>query len=200
MIDVSNEGLLHQKSRKNMISFDSISEKQEESSNSSIRNSRFGKSRVTLNKNQSLMKSNIECSKDGINTSINDVSIRKRKRSTIKHVKKKSINESNNENNNNFRSFKRVENKKKTTANFIMKRTSFQHNNNNFAFYNQVKNDEKRRSSKNVGALYLMGRTTLKDKKSFNVSNKSPLSSLYGNKSSVVEQNYAKNKSVNLRN
>ena len=203
MIDVSNEGLIPRKSRKNMISFDSISEKQEESSNSSIKNSRFGKSRVTLNKNHSLMKSNIDYSKDGINTSINDISIRKRKRSTIKHVKKKSINESNNENNNNnnFRLFKRGEIKKRTTANFIMKRTSFQNNtNNNFAFYNQVKNEEKRRSSKNVGAMYIVGKTALKEKKSFNVSNKSPLSSLYGNKSSVLEQNHSKNKSVNLRN
>ena len=200
MIDVSNEGLIHRKSRKNMISFDSISEKQEESSNSSIRNSRFGKSRITLNKNQSLMKSNIDYSKDGLNTSINDVSIRKKKRSTIKHVKKKSIKETNIENNFNFRLFKRVENKKKTTANFIMKRTSFQNNNNNFAFYNQVKNEEIRRSSKNVGAMYLMGKNPLKEKKSFNVPNKNPLSSIYGNKSSGVEQNNSNNKSVNLRN
>ena len=203
MVDASNEGLLLHKSRKNMISFDSISEKQEESSNSSIKNSRLGKSRATINKNQSLMKSNIDCSRDGANTSITDVSIQNKKRETIKHIKKKSINESNNENNNNYniRIFKRGENKKKTT-NFFMKRTSFQNNNNNnFTFYYQMKNVDNRRSSKNVGSpMHILGRTTLKDKKSFNVPNKSPLSSLYGNKNSVVEQNYLKNKSVNLRN
>jgi len=193
MIDVSNEGLIHQKSRKNMISFESISEKQEESSNSSVKNSKLGKSKAGQNNNKSLMKSNIECSKDGINLSNTNISIRKKKRSTLKHSKKKSIKETNNENY--FKPFKRGETKKKTT-NVFMKRTSFQHDNNNFTFYSQLKNDDKRRSSKNVGTpVHLMGRTTLKDKKSLNIV-KGP----FCNKNSIVEQNYVKNKNVNLRN
>ena len=48
MIDVSNEGLLNQTKNKknNMLSFDSISEKQEESSNSSIKNSKINISKT----------------------------------------------------------------------------------------------------------------------------------------------------------
>ena len=37
MIDTSNECLINQKRKKSMISFESISEKQEESSNSSVK-------------------------------------------------------------------------------------------------------------------------------------------------------------------
>ena len=111
MIDVSNEGLIHQKSRKNMISFESISEKQEESSNSSVKNSKLGKSKAGQNNNKSLMKSNIECSKDGINLSNTNISIRKKKRSTLKHSKKKSIKETNNENY--FKPFKEEKQRKK---------------------------------------------------------------------------------------
>ena len=197
MIDVSNEGLLHQKSRKNMISFDSISEKQEESSNSSVKNSKLGKSKASHAKNKSLIKSNIECSKDG-DTSITNISIRKRKRATLKNQKKKSIKDA--YDNNYFKTFKRGEIKKKTT-NVFMKRTSFQNDNNNFTFYNQVKNEDKRRSSKNVGLpMHLMGRTTLKDKKLFNIQNKNSLPHIYSNKNSIVEQNYVKNRIVNLRN
>ena len=53
MNDISNEGLLHNannKKNKNMISFDSISEKQEESSNSSYKNSKIMTSKVSKKK------------------------------------------------------------------------------------------------------------------------------------------------------
>ena len=55
-----------------MISFESISEKQEESSNSSVKNSKLGKSKVTQIYNKSKLTSNNGISKDGINMCINN--------------------------------------------------------------------------------------------------------------------------------
>ena len=72
MIDTSNECLINHKNRKNMISFESISEKQEESSNSSVKNSKLGKSKVTQIYNKSKLTSNNGISKDGINMCINN--------------------------------------------------------------------------------------------------------------------------------
>ena len=98
MIDMSNEGLLNNNNdKKNMISFDSISEKQEESSNSSHKNSKLGKSKATIKNNKSILKSNMDASKDFINVS--NISIkraRRKKRPTQKtpqltFLKRKSI-------------------------------------------------------------------------------------------------------------
>ena len=72
MIDTSNECLINHKNRKNMISFESISEKQEESSNSSVKNSKLGKSKATQINNKNKLTSNNGISKDGINMSINN--------------------------------------------------------------------------------------------------------------------------------
>ena len=83
MIDASNDELLAKNLKNNRFSFDSISEKNEESS-SSVKNSKMTKSRVTLkNNNKSIMKSNNDISKDGINVS--NISITKTKRPTSKN-------------------------------------------------------------------------------------------------------------------
>ena len=189
MIDTSNECLINQKKKKSVITFESISEKQEESSNSSVKNSKLGKSKAIQINNKSKLTSNNETSKDAINTSINN--IKKKKRVTLKHIKKRSFQETNKDN-----SFRK-------TSNIFNKRTSFQHDNNrNFSFYYQIKNEENRRSSKNIlTAINLLGRTALREKKSLRLSNSKldPISAFNSNKT-VVESSFAKNKGVNLAN
>jgi hypothetical protein len=105
-----------------MISFDSISEKQEESSNSSNMNSKLGKSKATIKNNKSISKSNIDVSKDHINCSISNISIqraKKKKRPTQKSpqltfLKRKSIlKENNKEEELKLRLLKRRDTKKK---------------------------------------------------------------------------------------
>ena len=188
---MSNDGLLPNNNKKNMISFDSISEKQEESSNSSHKNSKLGKSKISIKHNRSILKSNIDVSKDGINVS--NISIkraRKKKRPTEKSpqlsfLKRKSIlKDIIKEEDLKIRLFKRRDTKKKTNR-FLMKRTSFQHDN-HFSF---LKKDleESRKSTNNMGnQMSLIGRTTLKDKKSLNLST---------NKITSISQFY--NKSIN---
>ena len=85
MIDASNDELLGNKLKNNHGSFESISEKLEESSNSSVKNSKMTKSRVTAknNNNKSILKSNNDISKDNIN--ISNISINKVKRPTAKN-------------------------------------------------------------------------------------------------------------------
>ena len=188
---MSNDGLLPNNNKKNMISFDSISEKQEESSNSSHKNSKLGKSKISIKHNRSILKSNIDVSKDGINVS--NISIkraRKKKRPTEKSpqlsfLKRKSIlKDIIKEEDLKIRLFKRRDTKKKTNR-FLMKRTSFQHDN-HFSFLKKAL-DETRRSTNNMGnQMSLIGRTTLKDKKSLNLST---------NKITSISQFY--NKSIN---
>ena len=96
MIDTSNECLINQKKKKSVITFESISEKQEESSNSSVKNSKLGKSKATQINNKSKLTSKNDISKEAINTSINN--IKKKKRVTLKHVKKRSFQETNKDN------------------------------------------------------------------------------------------------------
>ena len=173
MIDISNECLINQKKKKSVITFESISEKQEESSNSSVKNIKLAKSKSIQINNKSKLTSNNETSKDAINTSINN--IQKKKRVTLKHIKKRSFQETNNENS--FSLFKRRNTREKST-NIFNKRTSFQQDNNrSFSFYNQIK-------------------------KSLRLSNSKlgPISIFYSNKNSVVEQNFVKKKNVNLAN
>ena len=193
MIDTSNEYFINHKNRQNSISFEPISEKQEESSNSSVKNSKLGKSKATLINNKSKLTSNNDNSKDGINTSFNN--IQNKKRVTLKHIKKKSFQETNNENS--FSLFKR-RNTGDKTLNILNKRKSFQHDNNSsFSFYNQIKNEEKRRSSKNIlTAMHILGRATLREKKSLRLSNSKfgPISAIYSNNNLVVEQSYIKKK------
>ena len=210
MVDISNEGLLNNKNKKNMISFDSISERQEESSYSSAINSKLGKSKATIKNNRSILKQN-DGSKDIIN--ISNLSINNQRRRETKYgslFKKKSVKENQKleelikEKELKFRQFKRKETKKKTNQLF-MKRISFQHNKNNLSFYNQMKNNEDlRRSSKNMGlSMHSMARSTIKDKKSLNTSdnNMTPsLSFLYNNKNSILGQSVLKNNSINLAN
>ena len=85
MIDASNDELLSNNLKNNRLSFESISEKLEESSNSSVKNSKMTKSRVTNknNNNKSILKSNNDISKDNINVS--NISINKTKRPTAKN-------------------------------------------------------------------------------------------------------------------
>ena len=173
MIDTSNECLINQKRKTSMITFESISEKQEESSNSSVKNTKLAKSKSIQINNKSKLTSNNDILKDAINISINN--IQKKKRVTLKHIKKRSFQETNNENS--FSLFKRRNTKEKST-NIFNKRTSFQQDNNrSFSFYNQIK-------------------------KSLRLSNSQlgPISIFYSNKNSVVEQNFVKKKNVNLAN
>jgi hypothetical protein len=199
MIDISNEYFINHKNRKNSICFEPISEKQEESSNSSVKNSKLGKSKATKINNKSKLISTNDISIDGINTSFNN--IQKKKRVTLKHIKKKSLQETNNENS--FSLFKK-RNTGNKSLNILNKRASFQNDNNSsLSFYNQIKNEEKRRSSKNIlTAMHLLGRTSLREKKSLRLSNSKfgPISAIYRNKNLVEEKTYVKNKSVNLAN
>ena len=201
IIDTSNEFLINHKSRKNMISFESISEKQEESSNSSVKNSKLGKSKAPQINSKSKLISNNDTSNDGINISINN--IQNKKRNTSKHIKKRSVSESINENSFNFYQFER-RNTMKKLSNIFTKRASFQHDNNSsFSFYNQIKNEENRRSSKNMNSpMNLLRRTTLRGKKSLKIANNklAPSTALCSNKNSIVENSFAKNKNANLAN
>jgi len=203
MIVTSNEYLINHKSKKNMLSFESISEKQEESSNSSVKNTKLGNSKATPINSKSRLISNNDISNDRIDFSINNISTQIKKRPTLKNKKKKSMKEGSNENSFTLRYFKRRDTKKKTT-NILIKRSSFQHDNNSsFSFYNQIKNEEKRRSSKHVlTPAQLLRRTTLRGKKSLKISNSklAPLTTLYSNKNSVTEQAIKKNNSVYLAN
>ena len=203
MIDVSNEGLLNNNDKKNMISFDSISEKQEESSNSSHKNSKLGKSKATIKNNRSNLKSNMDASKDFINVS--NISIkraRRKKRPTQKtpqlvFLKRKSImKDTNKEDDKEFkiRLFRRRDTKKKTNR-LLVKRTSFQHDN-HFTFLKKAL-EESRKSTNNMGGNQgsLIGRTTLKDKKSLNLS-----SNKIASISQLYNKSMNKNKSINLSN
>lgn len=203
MIDVSNEGLLNNNDKKNMISFDSISEKQEESSNSSHKNSKLGKSKATIKNNRSNLKSNMDASKDFINVS--NISIkraRRKKRPTQKtpqlvFLKRKSImKDTNKEDDKEFKIklFRRRDTKKKTNR-LLVKRTSFQHDN-HFTFLKKAL-EESRKSTNNMGGNQgsLIGRTTLKDKKSLNLSS-NKITSI----SQLYNKSINKNKSINLSN
>ena len=203
MIDMSNEGLLNNNNdKKNMISFDSISEKQEESSNSSHKNSKLGKSKATIKNNKSILKSNMDASKDFINVS--NISIkraRRKKRPTQKtpqltFLKRKSImKDTSKEDDKEFkiRLFRRRDTKKKTNR-LLTKRTSFQHDT-HFSFLKKAL-DESRRSTNNMGnQMNLIGRTTLKDKKSLNHSS-NKITSI----SQLCNKSVNKNKSINLSN
>jgi hypothetical protein len=88
MIDISNEGLLNNNNNltNNNISFDSISEKQEESSYSSSKISKNMKTKLSTNNNRSNLKSNNDISKDIID--ISNISIKKRPNAMPKKTKK----------------------------------------------------------------------------------------------------------------
>ena len=202
MIDISNEYLLTKKNKaNNMISFESISEKQEESSNSSVKNSRLGKCKVSI-KNSKTNLINNDISKDGIN--ISNISINKPIRRDTKYgalfQKEKNLKDNHKleemikEREMKIRQFKRRETKKKTNQLFL-KRISFQQDNNNLSYYNQIKNNEEnRRNSKNNIAINPLGKTTLKDINKRLSSNKiNTLSGLCSNKTTITG-----NKSVNI--
>ncbi len=202
MNDISNEGLLNNvknKKSSNMFLFDSISEKQEESSNSSYKNSKIiqpPKSPGKTKKKSILKTQNHEEPKDSIDMS--RLSIRKKK---LQSSKKKSIKIiANEEDKEKYEENLRVENKKKT-SHFFAKRTSFQRNNFDL-FLNQLKNneEEKKRSSKNIDLSQII-KNPLKEKRSLNVTmkNKPLLSGMY-NKNSIFGQNSLKNKNENLSN
>ncbi len=209
MIDASNDELLAKNLKNNHFSFDSISEKNEESS-SSVKNSKMTKSRVTLkNNNKSIMKSNNDISKDGINVS--NISITKTKRPTSKNSilaqKRKTIRIFTKEDMNTVNSKKnyiRRETKKKTTQ-FKNKRTSFQHDYGNM-FYNHLNESKRNSSSKNVEPFENNVKKFFYREQSLNASmnkmnNLSVLTSLINNnKNSIVEKMLQKNKNTTLSN
>ena len=222
MVDASNDGLLNN-TKKNRLSFESISEKQEESNDSSANNSKTIKGRATLNNNKSILKNN-DMSKE---MDINDISIRKKKRSTAKinflkkrktvkitikedddeNDKEKDIDKEKDKDKAKFNKFRRRDTKKKTNL-FNFKRTSFKHDNMHF-LYNQLKNIEDPKnnqpSSKNIPVKSILNKTILKEKGlniSLNNSNnkKAALTSLYNNKNSIVGKLSTKNRNTLLSN
>ena len=211
MIDASNDELLSNNLKNNRLSFESISEKLEESSNSSVKNSKMTKSRVTNknNNNKSILKSNNDISKDNINVS--NISINKTKRPTAKNSvcskKRKTIRiftkEENNKERDKQKTFKR-EAKKKSTQ-YIPKRTSFQHDYGHL-FYNQLRDEAKRDSSKIMPPSDINVKKSFLREQSLNVSsltnNKLSIitTTLYNNKNSIVENMMQKNKNTTLSN
>ena len=188
MVDASQDGLLNKNKQKNMVSFNSISEKQEESSNSSVKNSKLFKSRVSLSNNKSILKSN-DISKEAID--INNLSNKKRK--SIK--KRKTINfelkEEGGGKEKNRLKFRLSETKKKIIKN-TYKRTSFKPDNINL-FSNQLKNaldPKKRKNSINNldKAENNLNSSALREHKSLNYSlnnSKVGMSAIY-NRNSIV--------------
>jgi hypothetical protein len=211
MIDASNDELLSNNLKNNRLSFESISEKLEESSGSSVKNSRMTKSRATIknNNNKSILKSNNDISKDNINVS--NISINKVKRPTAKNSvcskKRKTIRiftkEENTREKDRQKTFKR-EAKKKSTQ-YIPKRTSFQHDYGHL-FYNQLREDAKRNSNNNMPPSDNNVKKSFLREQSLNVSsltnNKLSIitTTLYNNKNSIVENIMQKNKNANLSN
>ena len=194
MKDKSKEGLLNKniKNKKNsMISFESISEKQEESSNSSIKNTKIIKKKLTIKKNfrnsRTILKPN-EIPKDIID--LNNLALLTAKRHTANYfvsstkIKKLSENfkeedDKDNKEKNFLRQSKKRESKKKKSGLFSSKRISFQQDNFHFLTNQQIKTEEaliKRSSSKNmessnisnINNLNNMNKTVLRKKRSNN--------------------------------
>ena len=135
MKDISKEGLLNKniKNKKNsMISFESISEKQEESSNSSIKNTKIIKKKLTIKKNfrnsRTILKPN-EIPKDLID--LNNLALLTAKRNTANYfvsstkIKKLSENfkeedDKDNKEKNFLRQSKKRESKKKKSGLFSL--------------------------------------------------------------------------------
>ena len=207
MVDASNDELLNNINKKNMIFFDSISEKQEESSNSSVKNSKIAKSKgIINNNNKNSLKSN-NISKEAID--INNISIRKKKRSTKKNsfISKKRktifIKEGDEENDKNKLRFRLSETKKKTQ--FMLKRTSFKPDFNLFSKQLKIEENLKKRqhSINNLEQLDSnLNVSALKEQKSLNYSlsnSKIGMTSLY-NRNSIVGMLPLKNRNTILSN
>jgi hypothetical protein len=211
MIDISNEGLLNNNNNltNNNISFDSISEKQEESSYSSSKISKNMKTKLSTNNNRSNLKSNNDISKDIID--ISNISIKKRPNAMPKKTKK-SIKiiykqEEFDKGKEKIKNIKRATNKKKTQM--LGKRISFQHDNHHF-FLNRLKNIDESKKERASGKNIVLNQpsntninsTFFKEKKSLNISmNQHKINTLTGlySKNSIIGIS-TKNKSVNLSN
>ena len=185
MKDISNDCLLnnynYMSKKNNMISFESISEKQEESSNSSNKNSKIMKSRATLKKNNISLRGN-ENSKDGINMSI--ISMKNRLSRNLIQDKRKTfmITRKRYDEKDQLKPIKRTGKIKKRSQILSNKRISLQHDTSQL-FSNQLKMTEevkfKRSSSKNlernennnmthINSITNINRTVLKEKTNFN--------------------------------
>ena len=203
MKDISNEGLLNNhfnNKKNNMISFNSISEKQEESSDSSMKNSKIMKKRETIKNNKNFIKD--ENTKDEIN--ISNISLKNRLSKNIIAQKKRKtfmiINKNNNEKEK-IKENKREEKNKKRSQILSSKRISLQQDNSHF-FSNQLKLNEgfnvKRISSKNICHNQItnitnMNQTLLKERSNFNTSltnNKTSMLSAFQKKNSLIEKSY----------
>ena len=206
MIDRSDEGLIYNNNKKNkklkdnVISFDSISEKQEESSDSSNRNSKLLKSRSEL-------KSTIKH-----DTSLNDALKIINMPTPIKRIlpvsknsfnskKRKSIKEIKKENDKDKRFFRKNSKKK----NSVSKRISFQ-NENLHSIYKLKNFEQQRRSSKNIGQLEnKLSNTILKTQKSLNITlnidKEQRFYSYFNNKNnSILGQSKSRIKGTNISN
>ena len=206
MIDRSDEGLIYNNNKKNnkfkdnVISFVSISEKQEESSDSSNRNSKLLKSRAELKstiKNDSSLKDALKI----INMPTLIKGIRPAPKNSFSYKKYKSIKEVKKENDKEKRLYRKNSKKK----NSVSKRISFQ-NENLHSFYKLKNFEHQRRSSKNLSPLEnKLSNTILKTQKSLNITlnidKGQHFYNYFNNKNnSTFGQSNAKNKGTNISN
>ena len=217
MKDYSNENLLHyhnNKKNKMLSSFDSISEKQEESSNSSCKNSKLAKQKSIKHK-KSIIKSN-DISKEVNN--IHNISIRRAKKKSskilvssermksIKENYKKNYIENDKEKDNEkekdkLKQIKKKDFVKKKSQALSSKRISLPHDYLH-SMSNQININEdilKKNSSKNIEHQTNIDQTFLREKKSLNISlaNKVNISIF---KNSISGNTIVRNKSANLSN
>ena len=216
MVDASDEGLLNNNAilRKNTyLSIDSISEKQEESSNSSIKNSKIMKTKIPFKNNNSKgFIVSTEVSKDGIDTNTNNVSSSNVASEKLKYKKAMSIKKRKTVKVTNERLDDNVDtelkpnespSKKRSQILLSAQRTSFQ--NDNLHFLNQIKNYDdiknKRSTTKNLeNNMTTINKTMLKEKKSLNLTgNFSKLDSEIYAKNSIIGQTLLKN-NLNMSN
>ena len=208
MKDISNDYLLnnynYMSKKNNMKSFESISEKQEESSNSSKKNSRIMKARATLKKNNFSMRGNDNL-KDGINMSINSMKNRLSRNIIQKKRRTFMVTSKRNDENEKLKQIKRTGKIKKRSQILSNKRITFQHDNVQF-FANQLKMSGdlkfKRSSSNNlernennnithINNLTNINRTVLKEKSNFNMmlgNNQITRLSSFQKKNSFIEK------------
>ena len=202
MIDRSNEGLIYKNNNKknslrkdNVISFDSISEKQEESSDSSNKNSKLLKSRAALKstKNENLIKEGL----NSINAPIPFKKIQPTTKNSFSYKKRKSMKLNNKEDDKDKKYF-RKNSKKKFMA---PKRTSFQKENLESLYKLKNLEGQQRHSSKNFAIENQLG-PVLKAKKSLNITlniNKGKgIYSMFNKKNSFIGQTMLKNKNTNI--
>ena len=215
MIDLSKDGLLKNKNNHNIfhniknnnrLSFESISEKQDESSDSTLRKTKLKETTIKNNRKTSFK---FEIPKDrsvGGNTSNTSLKGIKLSKSTSKKgillQKRKTVKNFN---------IKEEENEKENiihtnSSNFVSKRISLQQDNFH-TFYNHLKSveDFKKKSFKMIPSNNInANKTIIKEKRSLNITmnnnfKERTLSGFYG-KNTIIQKSLKKNQSKILTN